>query len=86
MLQRSGYMASESKILGNELYKNIVKNDDLQEIYEVILYNYSIKIFKSEYPNVYKHLEISDALRFADILSKSVHPTQSEFHKNWHRN
>jgi len=55
--------------LSNVIFDDIDKNPYLNELYENILYNYSLRLFqiKSEY----KPVNISDALRFADILSKS---------------
>ena len=63
--------------LGNIIFDDIDKNPYLNELYENILYNYSLRLFqiKSEY----KPVNISDALRFADILSKS--PT--DCHMTW---
>lgn len=63
--------------LGDVIFDDIDKNPYLNELYENILYNYSLRLFqiKSEY----KPVNISDALRFADILSKS--PADS--HMTW---
>lgn len=71
-------MANRNTVsLGNVIFDDIDKNPYLNELYENILYNYSLRLFqiKSEY----KPVNISDALRFADILSKS--PADS--HMTW---
>jgi hypothetical protein len=73
---------NERKSLGEVLYAGIDSNGYLNELYENILYNYSLKLFgnRSKDP---KTVDIPDALRFADLLSKSMHPEKSERHKIW---
>lgn len=68
--------------LGNALFADIDSNEYLNELYENILYNYSLLLFKSEQVAL-KDIELLDALRFADILSKSVHNKKSDTHKIW---
>lgn len=68
-------------ILGETIYNDIDKNEYLNEIYSNILYNYSLKLLNIN--DEVKEINIEDALRFADILSKSNHPTNAERHKIW---
>ncbi|MGM9970101.1 MAG: helicase, partial [Anaeroplasma sp.] len=68
--------------IGNILYNNISKNEYLNEIYDNILINYTYKLLKKDI-SLYKIINMSDALRFADILSKSTSSSESEIHKNW---
>lgn len=65
--------------LGNSIFDEIDANEYLNELYQDILYNYSLKLFGVS--KTQKVINISDALRFADLLSKSDHPTNSEMHK-----
>jgi hypothetical protein len=66
--------------LGAAIFTNIDNDPYLNELYDNLLYNYSIKLFnlnKSEK----KHINIEDALRFADILSKSTDSNKADKHK-----
>ncbi|MEG1751932.1 MAG: DEAD/DEAH box helicase [Clostridia bacterium] len=67
-------------ILGEILYEDIEDNEYLQELYGDILFNYSSLLLKS---NEYRDFNIEDALKFADILSKSNHTKNAEYHKIW---
>jgi hypothetical protein len=71
----------DNVVFGELLYKDIDDNEYLNELYENILYNYSLKLFKINRES--RELDISAALRFADILSKSVHKEKSDKHKIW---
>lgn len=65
--------------LAEALYREIDKNDYLQEIYGDLLYNYSIKIFHTDRRP--RNIPINDALRFADLLAKSSYmPTADRDH------
>ena len=70
------------KNLGDVLYQEIGNNSYLLELYNNILHNYSLKLFGNS-KVLPRDVDINHALRFADILSKSVHPKQSEKHKIW---
>lgn len=65
--------------LGSVLYKDIESNDYLNEIYAALLFNYSAKLFGLSIQP--KPINKIDALRFADILSKSTSKESSERHK-----
>lgn len=63
--------------LGEVIFRDIEKNAYLMEIFDNLLYNYSLKLFKmNDVPP--KEIELVDALRFADLLSKSAY---NEKHK-----
>ena len=68
--------------LGDLIYNDISRNEYLNEIYLNILKNYTYKLFGDDI-STYEYINIDDALRFADILSKSTSPTEAENHKTW---
>lgn len=70
-----------SETLSEVLYRDIEKNDYLNEIYDDLLFNYSVKMFNSEIPM--KEINVMHALRFADLLSKSTYEPMAEKHKLW---
>ena len=70
-----------NQTLAEALYINVDKNEYLNEIYEALLYNYSIFIFKLQKRK--KEINIKDALRFADLLAKSTIPEKRDRHKLW---
>lgn len=63
--------------LSDVLFADIEKNPYLNELYENILYNYSLHFFHIKRER--KPVNVSDALRFADVLSKS----HSDSHLTW---
>ncbi len=66
--------------LAESIYREIDQNDYLNEIYSSLLYNYSIELFGLDRP--LKQIQIKDALRFADLLSKSSYkPTEERDHQ-----
>lgn len=67
--------------LADAIYSDILENDYLQELYNAILHNYAVKLFGGS-TQEYTDFELIDALRFADILSKSAYSNQSEVHKS----
>ena len=70
-----------NQTLAEALYIDIDKNEYLNEIYDSLLYNYSIKIFNSQ--KQHKEVNIKDALRFADLLAKSSIPEKRDRHRLW---
>lgn len=74
---------SEKKTLGEAIFVDIESNEYLNELHETILYNYALKLFQLENKKQPKDYNLKDALRFADLLSKSTHPTKSDVHKMW---
>lgn len=69
--------APRNATLGEYIFNRIDDNEYLQEIYETILYNYSMRLIHQEHRN--RPINKDHALRFADVLSKS----QNEKHKTW---
>jgi hypothetical protein len=74
---------SEKITIGEAIYSDIDKNTYLLELYEKILYNYGLHWFQLDTKGRQKDINLLDALRFADILSKSNHPKRSNDHKMW---
>lgn len=70
-----------NQTLAEALYRDIDKNDYLKEIYESLLYDYSINLFKLRKQQ--KEINIKDALRFADLLAKSTLPDKRDEHRLW---
>ena len=72
----------EETTIGAVLFDGIETNPYLNELYDAILYNYGRRLFGlTQLPE--KEISVAAALRFADILSKSVHPQNEETHKLW---
>lgn len=67
--------------IGAVIYDDIEENAYLNELYDNILYNYGLQLFGLNF--LRKEVNVRDALRFADILSKSIHPEKAEMHKLW---
>lgn len=65
--------------LSEALYKDLQNNSYLIEIYQDLLINYSIKLFDIDMPII--EINIDDALRFADLLSKSSDESKYEDHR-----
>lgn len=66
--------------LSELIYRDLDQNDYLQEIYSSLLYNYSVELFGLDRP--LKAINKRDALRFADLLSKSTYgPTEERDHQ-----
>ena len=76
-------MSEEKKRLGDAIFVDIDSNEYLNEIHEKILFNYAIRLFQLETKSTAKEFDLLDALRFADLLSKSNHPEASVQHKMW---
>lgn len=70
----------ENKInLGHLIFDDIEFNPYLGKIYTNLLYMYSQKIIYGNYQTI--DINLADALRFADLLSKSNHIQKKDFHK-----
>lgn len=72
---------SDKKTLGGAIFVDIESNAYLNELHENILFNYALKLFQIQ--DRQREYNLKDALRFADLLSKSTHPTNSDSHKMW---
>lgn len=76
-------MSEEKKKLGDAIFVDIDSNEYLNEIHQKILFNYALRLFQLETKGKVKEFDLLDALRFADLLSKSNHPEASVRHKMW---
>lgn len=72
---------NDKKTLGETIFVDIESNAYLNELHENILFNYALKLFQIQ--GGQREYNLKDALRFADLLSKSTHPTNSDSHKMW---
>ena len=71
-----------STTLGDCIFKDIESNEYLQESFNAILFNYSLDLFGIQKQERVQ-FNLTDALRFADLLSKSTDPLKAEQHKVW---
>ncbi len=69
--------------LGDAIFGNIDDNDFLNVLYDNMLYNYAILKLHLEGFQQARQVDVESSLRFADLLSKSTHPTKSDDHKMW---
>ena len=79
-------ISPRNSTLGEEIYREIDNNAYLHQIYEDILAFYSAKILQGLDIEKTLHeyqFSLDDALRFADLLSKSAGVPNSEKHKSW---
>ncbi len=67
--------------LGRVVFSDIDENEYLNELYEDILYNYAVKQLSLDHQVSFKEFNLTDALRYADLLSKSTHPEKREQHR-----
>lgn len=74
---------SEKICLGDVLFQDIDENDYLNELYKNILYNYAITTLRITKLKQLRSINVDDALRFANLLSKSTHAEKSDAHKIW---
>lgn len=65
--------------LGDAIFADIEENRYLNQLYEDILFNYANKALHTGIE--YRNVNIHDALRFADLLSKSNSTDKAEQHK-----
>ena len=67
--------------LAEAIYRDIDKDEYLQEIYGNLLYNYSVKLLGSGRKP--REINIKDALRFSDLLSKSAYIPTADRDRLW---
>ena len=67
--------------LGYAIFSGLEKNEYLNEIYDALLHNDFLRLFCIN-DTAPKAVSTEDALRFADLLSKSVNTEQSERHRS----
>lgn len=68
--------------LGEYIYSDIEKNTYLISLYTNLIKKYAINIFKITYIEGEVSINVSDLLRFADILSKSTNDLKKQKHNN----
>ena len=71
-----------NRTVGEYIYDDIEKNEYLLFLYDELLKMYSRKVFKRPIEEINTKY-LNDLLRFADILSKSIHYENSGLHKIW---
>lgn len=78
-------MSGEKKTLGAAIFADIENNEYLNKLHEKVLYNYALRLLqlKKKEPLPFDQKEKRDALRFADLLSKSNDPEKANEHKIW---
>ena len=70
--------------IGALILDDIENNEYLNRLYNNILYNYGMhKMMLGTGKRAARPIDVRDALQFADLLSKSNHPTRSDKHKQW---
>lgn len=70
------------RTFGEVYFSELNQNSYLRQIYEDVLYNYALKVF--HFTNRKKReIPMEQALTFADLLSKSNHPTLADEQKMW---
>ena len=68
--------------LGEYIYSDIEKNTYLISLYTNLIKKYAINIFKITDIEGEVSINVSDLLRFADILSKSTNDLKKQKHNN----
>ena len=69
--------------LGDAIFGSIDDNDFLNVLYDNMLYNYALLKLHLDGFQQARQVDVEAALRFADLLSKSTHPTKADDHKMW---
>lgn len=75
-------IAPRKLTLGEEIFLEIDKNEYLNELFQKLLFSYSLKLFGNDF-NDLTSKEVKDLLRFADLLSKSNDTNNAGKHKVW---
>lgn len=70
--------------VGDLIFADIDDNEYLNELYDQLLYNYALhNLMGAGARDAFESVDVVDALRFADLLSKSTHPKFKERHRLW---
>jgi copper chaperone CopZ len=72
--------SEKRQTLGQAIYTEIEQNAYLNEIYNSLLFDNFLQVFHTKEPA--KHIDIDDALRFADLLSKSNDENRADQQKS----
>ena len=67
--------------LAEALYYGIEKDEYLQEIYDNLLYNYSVRLLGTDLP--IREINIQDAMQFADLLAKCTYSPTAKRNQQW---
>lgn len=67
--------------LAEALYYGIENDEYLQEIYDNLLYNYSVRLLGTDLP--IREINISDAMQFADLLAKCTYSPTAKRNQQW---
>ncbi|MGI6127028.1 MAG: DEAD/DEAH box helicase [Planifilum sp.] len=79
-------MNDKQRTLGSALFSDIDENTYLQRLYAKLLKAYGLHFFRLDSHDESVHFskkELSDLLRFADILSKSNDSEKKDAHRTW---
>ena len=69
--------------LSDAIFGDIENNEYLNELYNNILYNYALKTLCLDKRKKMRGVNVTAALRFADLLSKSTHAERRDAHRIW---
>lgn len=67
--------------LAEALYYKIEEDEYLQEIYDDLYYNYSIKLIGADLP--IREINVQDAMQFADLLAKCTYSPTAKRNQQW---
>lgn len=78
-------MSGEKRTLGAAIFADIENNAYLNNLHEKVLYSYALRLLQlnKKEPLPFDQKEKRDALRIADLLSKSNDPERANGHKIW---
>ena len=68
--------APRKATLAESIYETIDEDENLLKISNDLLFNYSVKMFDA--PVLEEKIDRQLALRYADLLSKSIHPEKAD--------
>lgn len=75
-------MSNKQVTVGDLVFADIDSNEFLKQLYANLLYNYGLHRLGLVDRQPYD-VDVEAALRFADLLSKSTHPTNRDRHRVW---
>ncbi|WP_278620473.1 DEAD/DEAH box helicase [Varibaculum cambriense] len=75
-------MSDKQVTVGDLVFADIDSNEFLKQLYANLLYNYGLHRLGLVDRHPYD-VDLEAALRFADLLSKSTHPTNRDRHRVW---
>lgn len=75
-------MPDKQVTVGDLVFSDIDSNEFLKQLYANLLYNYGLHRLGLTQRQPFD-VDLEAALRFADLLSKSIHPTSRDRHRVW---